>query len=82
MSGAEDPKVLEWAATHGRVLATHDLSTITNFAYARVSRGEAMPGVIQVPRNVPILRAIQDLELIAECAEPSDLERHVLFLPL
>ena len=80
--GAHDPEVLEWAAAEARVLVTHDVSTITAFAYARVNRGEAMPGIVQVPRTVPILRAIEDLQLLAECGEPSDLEGRVLFLPL
>lgn len=82
VSGAEDPEVLAWAATVARVLVTHDVSTITPFAYARVRRSEAMPGVIQVPRSVPIRRAIEDLLVLAECGEPSDLEGRVLFLPL
>ncbi len=28
LSGANDPTVLEWAAQEGRVLLTHDVSTI------------------------------------------------------
>jgi hypothetical protein len=36
-SGAQDPRVLEWAAQEGRVLLTHDVSTMTAHAYARGS---------------------------------------------
>src|SRR5437773_963911 len=35
LSGADDPAVLEWAALEGRVLLTHDVSTITRHAYER-----------------------------------------------
>ena len=82
MSGAEAPEVLAWAAIEARVLVTLNVPAITPFAYARVRRREAMPGVVQVPRSVAIRRAIEDLLILAECGEPSDLEGRVLFLPL
>ena len=45
LSGADDPTVLEWAAQEGRILLTHDVQTITRYAYERVETGQAMPGV-------------------------------------
>jgi len=48
LSGAKDPEVLEWAAQAGRVLLTHDVSTMTTHAGARVNSGSAMPGVFTV----------------------------------
>ena len=36
LSGADDQTVLEWAAQKGRILLTHDVSTITHYAYERV----------------------------------------------
>jgi predicted nuclease of predicted toxin-antitoxin system len=38
---ADDPTVLAWAADTGRVLLTHDIATITHYAYARVRAGQA-----------------------------------------
>lgn len=35
LSGADDAAVLEWAAGEGRVLLTHDVSTLTHYAYGR-----------------------------------------------
>jgi len=32
LSGADDPDVLEWAATEGRILLTHDVRTMVDFA--------------------------------------------------
>ena len=32
LSGADDSTVLAWAAQQGRVLLTHDVTTITRFA--------------------------------------------------
>jgi len=34
--GEEDPVILAYAAEEGRVLLTHDVATITRFAYDRV----------------------------------------------
>ncbi len=33
LSGAEDPEILEWAADGGRILLTHNVSTMTHYAY-------------------------------------------------
>jgi hypothetical protein len=66
LSGADDPMILEWAAQEGRVLLTHDVSTVTHYAYERVRAGKLMPGVFEVSRDVPIGIAIEDIILLAE----------------
>jgi len=43
--GASDPTVLVWAAQDNRLLLTHDVQTIIQYAYARVRQGEKMPGL-------------------------------------
>jgi predicted nuclease of predicted toxin-antitoxin system len=35
LSGADDRTILQWAAEQGRVLLTHDVSTMTKYAYER-----------------------------------------------
>ncbi len=52
LSGADDSTVLEWAARDGRVLLTHDVTTITHYAYERIQAGQPMPGVFEVSRAV------------------------------
>lgn len=64
---ADDPAVLEWAAESGRVLLTHDVATMTRYAYDRVREGKAMPGVFEIARHVPIGVAIEPIALLAEC---------------
>lgn len=49
LSGADDQAVLEWAAQEERVLLTHDVRTITQYAYERVDADQLMPGVFEVP---------------------------------
>ena len=82
LSGADDPTVLEWAAQEGRVLLTHDVSTITRYAYERAQAGQPMPGVFEVSRAVPIGRAIEDILLLAECSLDDEWEGQVRYLPL
>ena len=39
LSGIEDPEVLEWCARENRIFLTHDVRTITKFAYDRLEVG-------------------------------------------
>jgi hypothetical protein len=82
LCGEPDPAVLDWAAVQQRVLVTHDVQTVTRFAYERVAAGLAMPGVIEAASTAPIGQVVADLALVAECLEPGDLDRQVLCIPL
>jgi hypothetical protein len=82
LSGADDPTVLEWAAREGRVLLTHDVSTMTAYAYDRLRSGQHMPGVFEVSRAVPIGRAIKDILILAEASLENEWEGQVRYLPL
>jgi len=82
LSGADDPTVLEWAAQNQRVLLTHDVSTITRYAYDRVREAKSMPGVFEVSRKVPLALAIEDIILLAECSVEGEWEGQVRYLPL
>jgi hypothetical protein len=82
LSGADDPAVLEWAAQAGRVLLTHDVATMTRYAYERVHKGLPMPGVFEVTRKVPIRVAIEELLLIAECSLEDEWQGQLRYLPL
>lgn len=66
LSGADDPTVLAWAAEENRVLLTHDVATITHYAYERVKAGLSMPGVFEVPYGFSVGEIIEDILLIAE----------------
>lgn len=82
LSGAEDPEVLEWAAMEGRVLLTHDVTTVTRFAHDRVQGGKGMPGVFEVSRRLPMGVVIEDVLLLAECSREGEWEGQVRYLPL
>ena len=82
LSGADDPTVLAWTAEQQRILLTHDVATITAFAYERVRAGKSMPGVFEVGRTVALRSAIDDIVLLATCSEEGEWEGQVQYLPL
>ena len=82
LTHAPDTVILEWAAQENRVLLTHDLNTITKFAYERIVAGKRMPGVIEVNRSVPISVAIEDILLLAVTSSSGDWEGQIIYLPL
>jgi Domain of unknown function (DUF5615) len=82
LSGADDPTVLAWAAQEGRIVLTHDVATMTTFAYQRIQTELSMPGLFEVSRRVPVGLAIEEIILIAECSIEGEWEGQVRFLPL
>ena len=82
MKGATDSVILAWAAEQRRVLVTHDVNTIPTHAYERVGANLPMPGVVIVPGDLGIGVAIEELAVFVECADPSDVDNQVLYLPL
>jgi predicted nuclease of predicted toxin-antitoxin system len=37
LAGKDDPTVLAWSAQENRILLTHDVATITHYAYERIA---------------------------------------------
>lgn len=77
-----DRDILEWAASQGRLLLSHDVSTVPPAAYRRVGDGKPMPGVFIVPDRMPIGQAIDELLFLSIDVEPGEWKDQVLFLPL
>ncbi len=82
LSETDDRVILEWAAQQGRILLTHDVETMTRYAYERVQAGLAMPGVFEISRSVPIRLVIEEIILIAEGSFEGEWEGQVQYLPL
>lgn len=82
LRAADDPVVLQWAADEGRVLVTHDIKTIPDFAHERVSAGLPMPGVLIVRSVLPIAVVIDELVIVEAASEPADWQDGVYYLPL
>jgi hypothetical protein len=82
LSATDDHEILEWAANEDRVLLTHDVTTITKYAYERVEAGKYMPGVIEVSRKVSLGTAIEEILYVAEVCDHGELDGQIVYLPL
>lgn len=78
----DDPDVLEWAASEGRVLLTQDANTMTHHAYERIKAGLPTPGVFVVPQELPVSVAIEEIIMLVELSLPGEWEGQVRFIPL
>jgi hypothetical protein len=81
LSGVDDPTVLAWSAQENRVLLTHDVATITKYAYDRITEGLSMPGVIEISTSASIGRVIEDILLIIDCSVEGELEGQIHYIP-
>jgi len=79
---APDTIVLEWAAKENRIILTRDVHTMVGYAYDRVKFGLPMPGLIEVPDDVPIGRAIDELAIMIGAGSPADFNQQVKYIPL
>jgi predicted nuclease of predicted toxin-antitoxin system len=81
MRGADDEAVLEWAAVEGRLVLTHDVSTLIDFAWKRVAAGLHHSGVSAVSQQAPVGAIVADLVLLAECSVNEEWADRILFVP-
>jgi Domain of unknown function (DUF5615) len=77
----DDPAILAWAATQGRVLLTHDRNTMAGFAYDRVRAGLPMPGVFVVDDRAQLDPVISDILLVVQASQPGEWEGRVEYIP-
>jgi hypothetical protein len=82
LRGQDDATVLEHAGRFGLVVLTHDLRTMPGYAAERMSAGLPMPGLIAVPKSMPLVRAIEDVMLIVMCSRDGEYENQIRYLPL
>lgn len=82
LAGKGDAEILEWASNQGRVLLTHDVTTMTKHANDRISAGLPMPGIFELSQHVPVGQAIEEILFVAEYSLENEWEGQVIFLPL
>ena len=81
LTGASDQTILAWAAANGRILLTHDRSTVPDFAYARLADSLPMTGVFVVDDRAAIRDCIDSLLLIDEESDTPEWNGQVIYLP-
>jgi predicted nuclease of predicted toxin-antitoxin system len=80
--GEDDPTILEWAATQGRILLTQDVSTLPDFAYERVANELEMLGVFVLRRKASLAALIEDIILIANVSQAEEWQGLVIHVPI
>ena len=82
LSSADDLTILEWTIRENRILLTHDVETMPDFAYSRVRAGLLIPAIFIADQDTPIGQLIDDLLLIVECSEENEWDGQIHYLPL
>ena len=77
-----DAALLAWAADKNRIVLSHDLETMPGFAVARLRGGQTMPGLILVPQELRIGKAIEELTMVALCSDPTEWQDMIIYIPL
>ena len=77
-----DRQVLDWAAANNRVIVTHDVNTMTRYAYERLEATQLLPGVVIVPKELAIGKAIEELAILLACCQAEEFPNRVIHLPI
>jgi hypothetical protein len=75
-----DQEVLELAAREGRILVTHEVSTIAPL-FASLRNSMDSPGVILIPQTFPLKSAIERLHEIWQLTGAEDWRNRLCYLP-
>ena len=82
LSGIDDKSLLKWTIKENRILLTHDVSTITKYAYELIENGESFPGIFEVRRSESPALVIEDILLLVETSIEGEWINQIIFLPL
>ncbi len=81
LKGLKDPQVLSYAAREGRILVTHDRSTMPDYFFSFI-KNRRSPGLIIVSQQLAISAAANDLILMWAASEPEEWTNQITFLPV
>ena len=80
LAGLSDQAVLALAASNGRILVSHDVTTMPE-AFSRFIQEHASPGVILISQELSYREAIEGLLRVWLGTEAEDWENVLSFLP-
>lgn len=81
LKGVLDSAVLALAASDGRVLVTHDRSTMPA-QFEVFTASQSSPGVIIVPQNLAIREVADTLILIWDATSADEWTNRIVYLPI
>jgi hypothetical protein len=82
LKGTPDPALLAFAAEQGRILVSHDFSTMPTHFANFLESGQHSPGLFLIHQELPIAQAIAELLLIWEASTAEEWYDQVRYLPL
>ncbi len=77
-----DETLLTWAADNDRIVISRDFRTLSAHAWDRVADSLPMPGLLLIRGDRSIAQVVDDLILIDDTCEATDLRDQVWYLPL
>ena len=80
--GQDDRVLLSFATAEGRVVATHDVSTMIPAMYEQTRLQSRCAPIVLVPDSLPVAAAVDDLLLLDACATEEDWAAGVIYIPL
>ncbi len=80
--GFKDPALLAFAAQERRIIVSHDKRTLPDHLAEFLVAGHRSPGIMLVPAELPIGKAIETLLLVWEASFPTDWQDIITCLPL
>lgn len=81
LEGVQDPEVLLLAAQQGRLLVSHDQTTMPQH-FADFISTQTSAGVLIVPKPLTISEVVEDLVLIWLAESPQDWINRIRYLPI
>ena len=82
IAGADDLRVLEYAAEQDYIVLTHDVNTMRGYFYDRVIAKLPVPGLFLVHKQIPVGRVVDALELIILASDESEWLGKATYIPL
>jgi len=82
ISGQDDLAILQCATREGRVVVTHDLSTMMPAMLEQLRIASRCAPIVFVLDSLPVGVVIEELLFLDECAVAADWAAGVLYLPL
>jgi len=72
VEGQGDPDVLEFAASQGRILVSHDTSTMPVHFFDRLRSGRSSPGVLLVRQRALVGQVVESILLVWSASTLTD----------
>jgi hypothetical protein len=80
LEGVPDEQVLEIAAREGRILVSHDLSSMPTH-FTNFTSNHDSPGVLLIPQSLSIKQAVEELATIWGASEAEEWVNTITWLP-